>query len=279
MLCFCVRPAVKPDFDGSALIAQVDDDMPMPMGPEPLRELGDTAKKLADESLLTEVPRGPSTPSVSFGGIEWDARHSAELQAAVDALHLDKFLGVEFSVTIADPNIPDCPLIACSIGFTKLTKYALEEIVGKNCRFLLQGVPDELIHEETRFKSRAFCISAAEGYTEQEAGEEVPEALKVEKPCLTMGQGEVLCVQTNARKTGELFRNLFFMKTVDLDDAPFIIGLQAGLGEGYVDGGPESERLRQLCSQAFVDLNRNMGAIERVLSSQFRYSGAMRREA
>lgn len=278
MLCFCVKPAIKPDLEGSADIAQAGDEMPG----KPEQKSGVNAGSAAEDSTasgpITEVPREPATPSTSFGGITWDNRHSTELQAAVDALHLDKFLGVEFSVTIADPNIPDCPLIACSIGFTSLTKYSLEEIVGKNCRFLLQGVPDELIHEETRFKSRAFCIAAAEGYAEQDQ-EEVPEELKIEKPCLTMGQGEVLCVQTNARKTGELFRNLFFMKTVDLDDQPFIIGLQAGLGEGYVDGGPESERLRQFCSQAFVDLNRNMGAIERVLASQFRYSGAMRRQA
>lgn len=276
MLCFCVRPTTKPDFDGNAMIDKADDEMPAGSGQRALRDVREEEPASVEAS---EVPRPMTTSGTAFGGFERDARYSTDLQAAVDALHLDKFLGVEFSVTIADPNIPDCPLIACSIGFTKLTKYALEEIVGKNCRFLLQGVPDELIHEETRFRSRAFCIAAAEGYAEQEAGEEVPEALKIEKPQLTMGQGETLCVQTNARKTGELFRNLFFMKTVDLDDQPYILGLQAGLGEGYIDGGPESERLRATCSQAFVDLNKNMGAIERVLASQFRYSGAMRRQA
>lgn len=224
------------------------------------------------------VPRGVPTPSIEAFGHVWDANRSNQLQLVVDELDLDKMLGLDFSVTLADPGIPDCPLIACSVGFSQLTRYGLEEIVGKNCRFLLQGVPDHLIDEDTRFKSRQFCISAADGYAEQEPGEEVPAALKADRPTLTMGEGEVLCVQTNARKSGEFFRNLFFMKTVDLDDRPFIIGLQAGLGEGYVDGGAESEQLQKACSEAFVHLSRNMGAIERMLASQFRYSGAMRRQ-
>eukprot|EP00913_Durusdinium_trenchii_P007639 g7176.t1 len=44
-----------------------------------------------------------------------------------------------FSVSIADPQLPDCPLIAVSEGFCELTGYARERIVGQNCRFLNGG--------------------------------------------------------------------------------------------------------------------------------------------
>lgn len=255
MMCLYVKPPAKLSLDRPH---RSDDDLPSGLSE-------------GQSQQIVAVPRG-----VIECAKTWDFHRSKELQDAVDALHFDQLLGMELSVTLADPCLPDCPLVACSLGFSSLTLYKLDEIIGKNCRFLKQGVPDEFIDEETRCRSRAFCLAAQEGFDQQEPGE-VPQALALDKPCLKMGEGEVLCVQTNAKKTGELFRNMFFLKTVDLDDSPFIIGLQADLGEGYVDGGPESERLRKNCSDAFVTLNRNMDAIEAVLASQFRYSGAMRR--
>ena len=43
-------------------------------------------------------------------------------------------------ITIADPNLPDCPLMYVNEAFCRMTGYEREEIVGRNCRFL-QG-PD-----------------------------------------------------------------------------------------------------------------------------------------
>lgn len=34
---------------------------------------------------------------------------------------------LEFSVTVADPTQPDCPLVACSTGFTELTGYSVQD--------------------------------------------------------------------------------------------------------------------------------------------------------
>lgn len=41
---------------------------------------------------------------------------------------------------ISDPSIPDNPIVYASQGFLNLTGYKLEEVLGRNCRFL-QG-PD-----------------------------------------------------------------------------------------------------------------------------------------
>lgn len=215
----------------------------------------------------------------TLGPIHWDINRSAELQQAVDAFSFGDILGVEFSVTLADPCIPDCPLVACSVGFSKLTHYTLDEIIGKNCRFLLNGVPVDLIDEATRFKSRAFCITAVDGYASQSRhDDDIPDGLKAEKPFVTLGKGEVLCIQANAKKSGELFRNMFFMKTVELDDNPYIIGLQAGLPDDFEDEGVDSEKLRDACARAFSNLDENMSAIESVLAQHFWYSAAMRRQ-
>nr|WP_290220982.1 EAL domain-containing protein [Trichocoleus desertorum] len=49
-------------------------------------------------------------------------------------------------VVITDPNLPDNPIIFANPGFTKMTGYTAEEVLGCNCRFL-QGTgtnPDHL---------------------------------------------------------------------------------------------------------------------------------------
>lgn len=43
-------------------------------------------------------------------------------------------------ITIADPNLPDCPIVYVNDAFCRITGYNREEVIGRNCRFL-QG-PD-----------------------------------------------------------------------------------------------------------------------------------------
>ena len=39
-------------------------------------------------------------------------------------------------ITISDPSLPDNPLIYVNEGFTRLTGYPVDEVIGRNCRFL-----------------------------------------------------------------------------------------------------------------------------------------------
>lgn len=39
-------------------------------------------------------------------------------------------------ILITDPDLPDNPIVYANAGFIKLTGYAREEIIGRNCRFL-----------------------------------------------------------------------------------------------------------------------------------------------
>lgn len=39
-------------------------------------------------------------------------------------------------VTLADPDLDDCPVVYANKAFENLTGYGQEEIIGKNCRFL-----------------------------------------------------------------------------------------------------------------------------------------------
>ncbi|WP_096200440.1 GGDEF domain-containing protein [Bacillus sp. FJAT-45350] len=51
---------------------------------------------------------------------------------------------------ITDPNQVDNPVIYMNPGFTKLTKYTREEVIGKNCRFLRGKDTDSQAMEDIR---------------------------------------------------------------------------------------------------------------------------------
>jgi hypothetical protein len=211
----------------------------------------------------------------SHGPLNWNIKCSVQLQEVVNALNVPELNELKFSVTVADPKQADCPLVACSSGFSDLTGYRLQEIVGRNCRFLLNGVPQSYVNEQTRFHARDFCIAVSQGMEYNSRSEVLPQG--VEACAVPLPKGELICVQTNAMKTGELFRNMFYLKQVSLDDTPFILGLQAGIPEDYENGTAQNE-LQRKCQVAWRRLGDHMSTIEAVLSSQFWYSASMRRQ-
>jgi PAS domain S-box-containing protein len=42
----------------------------------------------------------------------------------------------KLSIVVSDPSLPDNPIIYTNQAFCDLTEYSLDEIIGKNCRFL-----------------------------------------------------------------------------------------------------------------------------------------------
>ena len=64
--------------------------------------------------------------------------HLAALYGSSDRLKLLESLLDAFDNTlvVTDPNAPDNPIIYINRGFEKLTGYAPEEVMGRNCRFL-----------------------------------------------------------------------------------------------------------------------------------------------
>ncbi|WP_010165385.1 LuxR C-terminal-related transcriptional regulator [Sphingomonas sp. PAMC 26617] len=51
---------------------------------------------------------------------------------------------------ISDPRLPDNPIVACNAGFCELTGYTVEEVVGRNCRFLSGPATEPWLTEEIR---------------------------------------------------------------------------------------------------------------------------------
>nr|AML77132.1 putative LOV domain-containing protein [Hafniomonas reticulata] len=53
---------------------------------------------------------------------------------------MQQLMKIQRSFVLADPHLPDCPIVHASDQFLQMTGYSREEVIGRNCRFL-QG-PD-----------------------------------------------------------------------------------------------------------------------------------------
>lgn len=213
----------------------------------------------------------------------WTQAQGEELQRAVDrvfGVSGDNLKGLDFSLTLADPMLPDCPLIGCSTGFGTLCGYAMEDIVGQNCRFLVDPVPQEMVNNNVRRWSRSFCDAVRDGWDFV-----IPEGEKEPwMPKDRVSDDGLFCAQVNAKKDGSLFENMFYLRRVELDDRPYVIGLQTGLPTGSMmskgagsSRSPEPESL-QAYYKACKVLDTNMADVERVLSGMFWFTGPMRRQ-
>lgn len=117
----------------------------------------------------------------------------------------------DFSMTVSDPSQHDHPLIGCSSGFSKLTGYSAEDILGSNCRFLIDRVPEEHRDASERKKAREFS----------QACQKVSMASTSEP-----GPADCCCLQVNCRKDGTLFRNMFHMHFTRIDGKAYVVALQ-----------------------------------------------------
>mmetsp|Transcript_37779 Transcript_37779/g.87334 ORF Transcript_37779/g.87334 Transcript_37779/m.87334 type:complete len:476 (+) Transcript_37779:49-1476(+) len=211
----------------------------------------------------------PFLSTSGSGDDMWSAGKSDLLQSAVDRIFAGNgqaLSSLAFSFTIADPLLDDCPLVGCSTGFGTLCGYQMEEIVGRNCRFLVDPVPQELVNSQVRQIVREFCQA-----------KRTNDKYKIPRSHLEPWMRQhsdvdgLFCIQTNARKDGSLFKNMFFLKEVSLSDHPYIVGLQS-----EVPGNEETHA--DECHQACLHLEANMAEVERVLAGLFWYCGGMRRQ-
>jgi len=215
----------------------------------------------------------------------WSQEQGEQLQQAIDRIFGkggEQLKWLRMSLTLADPALPECPLIGCSTGFGTLCGYTMNEIVGRNCRFLVDPVPPHMINKGVRDVARNFTNAVRAGKNYQMP----PDMLQPWMPPMTQDQG-VFCAQMNAKKDGSLFENMFYLVKIDLDERPYIVGLQTGLPAGTLtmksgDGGvlpnEEDANALQACYQACRVLDANMGEVERSLAAFFWLSAPMRRQ-
>eukprot|EP00928_Gymnodinium_smaydae_P030212 TRINITY_DN22523_c0_g2_i1.p1 TRINITY_DN22523_c0_g2~~TRINITY_DN22523_c0_g2_i1.p1 ORF type:complete len:238 (+),score=56.92 TRINITY_DN22523_c0_g2_i1:62-775(+) len=176
---------------------------------------------------------------------------------------------VEFSLSFADPSLDDCPIIGCSTGFLKLHGYEMHEVVGRNCRFLVDPVPPEFVDQHARAKAREFCMSVIEGRDYQAPDDIEDDSWNTQGRHADDG---IFCVNVNMRKDGTLFRNMFYMRTIDLNDKSVIVALQAEVDE--------DAEMFDHCSlmRACRLLDSNMDKVQEMLATIFWTQSSMRRQ-
>ena len=85
------------------------------------------------ENLLEGIsgPQGKFTPlpmPSGFGPVKTLMEPDFRLMSALS--------GSQQNFAISDPSLPDNPIVYCSQGFLDLTGYTLDQVLGRNCRFL-----------------------------------------------------------------------------------------------------------------------------------------------
>jgi PAS domain S-box-containing protein len=104
------------------------------------------------------------------------------------------------AAVVTDPALPDNPIVACNDAFLRLTGYARDEVLGRNCRFLAGPDQGPLLVEEMRA------------------------AVRERRPLLA----EIV----NYRKDGTRFRNALMIAPVFDSDGrlEYFVGSQAEVG-------------------------------------------------
>mmetsp|Transcript_11803 Transcript_11803/g.26763 ORF Transcript_11803/g.26763 Transcript_11803/m.26763 type:complete len:762 (+) Transcript_11803:113-2398(+) len=113
---------------------------------------------------------------------------------------------------LADTLCLDAPCVGVTAGFCQLTGYSRQEVLGRNCRMMLKGVPEAAISKSSRKNVRDFC-----------------------RMCQLKGLkdiSETTSMQPNCRQDGSFFMNLFLLGLCMLGGHPFILSVQVEMGQG-----------------------------------------------
>ncbi|EFN51280.1 hypothetical protein CHLNCDRAFT_141214 [Chlorella variabilis] len=134
---------------------------------------------------------------------------------------------IQSNFVIADPTLPDCPIVFASDPFLKLTGYRREEVLGRNCRFL-QG----------RDTDRATV-------------NELKAAIRAGRECTVR--------MLNYTKAGKPFWNMLTVAPIkDIEERPrFLVGVQVDVTEHATatDAAPVGAQAANIVGQALQNMN------------------------
>ena len=122
-------------------------------------------RKDADFEGVLLLPQKLAAVVAQLGLILYAQRSFARsYQGALDELHLDRctFQCVTSGISIANVTLPDLPLVYVNPAFEAMTGYSLEEVLGKNCRFLQNDHHDQpgltLVREALRANRETTAV-------------------------------------------------------------------------------------------------------------------------
>jgi len=149
---------------------------------------------------------------------------AGDLESFYETLTVASLRNSKVAVTLANPSLPDIPLVGVSRGFEEMTGYSRSEILGRNCRFLSIGCP---VPAETRHQMRLV--------------------MKSDK----WFRG----ILPNRRKNGEVFSNLLHMCWIKVGNCLYVLGLQADVTH------MDPEGIDRATAEQMAELDRLVDAI------------------
>lgn len=129
---------------------------------------------------------------------------SGDLEAFYQTLTVSTFRNSHLSVSLANPSLPDCPLVGVSHGFEQMTGFTRCESLGKNCRFLNRGCP---MSAEVRHELRTA----------------------------TKTHRRFVNVLVNRRRNGEVYMNLLNLSSLRVGSCMYLLAIQADVTNSDVD--------------------------------------------
>lgn len=111
------------------------------------------------------LPQSPAQVAAQLSLILYSHRAFARrYQNAMEELHLNRriFRSVTSGISVANASLPDFPLTYVNPAFEVMTGYSLEEVQGRNCRFLQGKDHDQpgldIIRQAIRDKREALAV-------------------------------------------------------------------------------------------------------------------------
>lgn len=284
------------DDDGSTPMARRQESAPAVLcsagtcSPSPLADVDESSAldryyDLLDSPLLIHAPEEARRNPNALSG---------ELQSLADVFLGEKFAGFSKALFLADSSQQGCPIVCCNREFSALSGYPIEEAGGRDCFFMTEAAPLDLLDEEVSMAYHNFFSVAMRG--ELYEGQQLDGASE-----RTLMSGELACTLTVARKSGEFLHVIAYLKQVELDDQNVVVGLLAEIAEETrTERGPcQTPSGLSKASDGFADfawardmsaasgaqsrlapsgLEGGMVQLEGLLGEDFWYSAPMRRQ-
>eukprot|EP00927_Polykrikos_kofoidii_P056289 TRINITY_DN50441_c0_g1_i1.p1 TRINITY_DN50441_c0_g1~~TRINITY_DN50441_c0_g1_i1.p1 ORF type:complete len:484 (+),score=58.87 TRINITY_DN50441_c0_g1_i1:37-1488(+) len=144
---------------------------------------------------------------------------------------------IDVSFTLSDPLSHVCPVVGLSAGFRKLSQHSPEDILGRNVRIMMDGVPAVAVSHSAQKDTDDFC-----------------------RACCMEGLssiGEIFTTQPRARGDGSVFMSMAVLGRVVVRGRPLVLSVYELLCDGLVAprlAPSRQEALRTRCRDAILSL-------------------------
>lgn len=238
-------------------------------------EPGPRADGTRGEFLVYKFPLPQPGGTVAVGGVAVDVTALKRAEAGL-RLREQALRAVESGILITEPTGPDNPIVFANPGFERLTGYAPEEILGRNCRFLQGPATDPATIAEIRRAVRERQSVAVELLNYRKDGTPFWNALSISPIRDDAGQlTHFVGVQTDVTERRQLEAQFHQAQKMEAlgrlaggvaHDFNNLLTIIAGYGLLLLEQLPPGERARAMVSEMIDAGDRAAGLTRQLLS-------------